>query len=89
MAAAPTCPRCGGLLLPGAARCEECGHVLDATVGPSGEATSAPAAAPPGARRLIAGLGCGILMVMVALLSIIALFGLLMGGLLGAAAART
>lgn len=87
MSAVPTCPRCGGELSTGATRCEECGHALDAAGAPSAEATSAAAA--PGARRLIAGLGCGILAVMLVLLTIVALFGLLMGGLLGAAAART
>lgn len=78
MPAAPTCPRCGGDLPAGATRCEECGHVL---------ASAAPPAAPS-ARRLITGLGCGILAVMLALLSIVALFGLLAGGLLGSAAVR-
>jgi hypothetical protein len=51
----------------------------------------APAAAgaladPPGAPRLVAGLGCGMLAVMLALISLVALFGLVMGGLLGTAA---
>jgi hypothetical protein len=87
VSAVTTCPRCGGELPAGATRCEECGHALVAAGPPSAEAT--PAAAVPGARRLIAGLGCGILAVMLVLLSIVVLFGLLLGGLLGSAAART
>ena len=77
-----SCPRCGGELAGGETRCEQCGHVLAAPA-PS------PAALPvPPARRLIAGLGCGMLAVMLALISIVVLFGLLLGGLLGAAGAR-
>jgi hypothetical protein len=37
----------------------------------------------------VAGLGCGILAVLLALLSIVVLFGLLLGGLVGAAAVRS
>lgn len=80
-----TCPRCGGDLPEGAARCEHCGHVLAAD--PPGK--DAPAAAAPTGRKLIAGLGCGMLAVMLALISIVALFGLLLGGLLGAVGARS
>ncbi len=78
----PSCPRCGGELAVGETRCEQCGHVLAASA-PS------PAVSPvPPARRLIAGLGCGMLAVMLALISIVVLFRLLLGGLLGAAGAR-
>jgi uncharacterized membrane protein YvbJ len=76
-----TCPRCGGELEEGDTRCEQCGHVL--AVSPAGEA-AAPAEAP-GARRLMAGLGCGMLVWRFALIAIVALFGLLLGGLVGAA----
>lgn len=80
----PTCARCGGDLPEGAARCEDCGHELAA--GPPGP--GAFATEVPSGRKLIAGLGCGMLAVMLALISIVALFGLLLGGLLGAAGAR-
>ena len=76
-----TCPRCGGEVEAGDARCEHCGHRL--TV-----AAPAPEPAPePGARVLIARLGCGMLGLMLALIAVMALFGLLLGGLLGAAPA--
>jgi len=79
-----TCARCGGDLPEGAARCEDCGHA----VAPEPASPGASAAGPSG-RKLIAGLGCGMLAVMLALISIVALFGLLLGGLLGAVGARS
>ena len=79
----PTCARCGGDLPEGAARCEDCGHVLADRPGPDASSTEAPSS-----RKLIAGLGCGMLAVMLALVSIVVLFGLLMGGLVGAVGAR-
>lgn len=77
----PTCPRCGGELAGGEARCEQCGHLLAV-------AAPGPPSPLPRGRSLIAGLGCGMLAVMLALFSIVVLFGLLLGGLLGAAGAR-
>ena len=79
-----SCPRCGAELEADAGHCEECGHRL---AFPGGVAPAGPIRAP-GAPRLIAGLGCGMLAVMLALVSLVALFGLIMGGLLGVAAAR-
>jgi hypothetical protein len=79
-----TCARCGGDLPEGAARCEHCGHaVAPEPAGPPG----APVAEASG-RKLIAGLGCGMLAVMLALMFIVVLFGLLLGGLVGAVGAR-
>lgn len=68
-----TCPYCGGDLPPGAARCEHCGHDLL----PKQEA-------PGAAEGPKWGLGCGLLGVLLAFLSVVILFGLLLGGLLGA-----
>ena len=79
----PTCPRCGGEVAEEASRCEHCGHRLTAAVDPG-----PPAAPAPGARGLIAGIGCGMLTVMLVLISIIVVFGALLGGLIGAAGAR-
>ena len=79
----PTCARCGGDLPPeGVARCEHCGHVL---AGPPGK--DASTSEVPSGPKLIAGLGCGMLAVMLALISIVALVWLLLGGLVGAAGA--
>jgi hypothetical protein len=78
----PTCPRCGGDVAEGAARCDHCGHVLAAP----GATPPAPSVAPAGARR-IAGVGCGLLAVMLVLISIVVVFGALVGGLLGVAGA--
>ena len=80
----PTCPRCGGDVAEGAASCEHCGHALAAAAAPP---SVSAAAAPAGARR-IAGVGCGLLAVMLILVSIVVVFGALMGGLLGLAGAR-
>jgi hypothetical protein len=77
----PTCPRCGGDVAEGVLRCEHCGHLLSAPP------VAAPAPAP-GAPRLIAGLGCGMLTVILVLISVVVVFGLLLGGLVGAAGAR-
>ena len=77
----PTCPRCGGELAEGAARCENCGHLLAAPAAPE-------PAAFPGAPKVIAGVGCGVLTVMLVLISIVAVLGALLGGLVGAAGAR-
>jgi hypothetical protein len=76
-----TCPRCGGDVAEDDARCEQCGHVLAVSPAPAG----VPPAKAPGVRRLIAGLGCGMLALMLALIAIVVLFGLLVGGLVGAA----
>ncbi|HVR70129.1 MAG TPA: hypothetical protein VMT87_04720, partial [Vicinamibacteria bacterium] len=78
-----TCPRCGGELAADQTTCDQCGHAPD-------RAAPGPAVPPPapGGGRLIASLGCGMLAVMLALISIVVLFGLLLGGLLGAAGAR-
>ena len=78
-----TCPRCGGDVAEGAQRCEHCGHRL----APSPVSASADPAAV-GAPRLIAGLGCGMLTVILILISIVVVFGALLGGLIGAAGAR-
>jgi hypothetical protein len=78
------CPRCGGDLPEGADRCEQCGHVLSTSPAPSPVRLSTA----PGGPGLIASLGCGMLAVMAALISIVVLFGLLLGGLVGAAGAR-
>jgi hypothetical protein len=78
----PTCARCGGDVPEGADRCEHCGHLL---VAPSAE--PGPAAFP-GAPRVIAGVGCGVLTVMLVLISIVVVLGALLGGLVGAAGAR-
>ena len=64
---------------PGDERCEECGHRL----GPS--APEPPPASAPGARVLIARLGCGMLGLVLALLVLAALIALLVGGLIGTA----
>ena len=80
----PTCARCGGDLPEGAARCEECGHELAAGLPAPGASTTEV----PSGRRLIAGLGCGMLTVMLAVISIVVLLGMLLGGLLGAVGAR-
>ena len=77
----PTCPRCGGDVPEGADRCEHCGHTLTAAAAP-------PPAETPGATRLIASLGCGMLTVMLVLISIVVVLGALVGGLLGAAGAH-
>jgi uncharacterized membrane protein YvbJ len=79
----PTCPRCGGDVAEGAARCEHCGHLLAAAAPPPASTAQEPA----GARR-IAGIGCGLLTVMLILVSIVVVFGALMGGLLGLAGVR-
>ena len=79
----PTCPRCGGDVAEGAARCEHCGHALAAAVPPPPSASPEPA----GVRR-IAGIGCGLLTVMLILVSIVVVFGALLGGLLGVAGVR-
>ena len=78
-----TCVRCGGELAADETRCDQCGHA-------PARAAPGPAVPPPapGGGRLIAGLGCGMLAVMLVLISIAVLFGLLLGGLLGAAGAR-
>ena len=78
----PTCPRCGGDVGEGALRCEHCGHLL------TGAPASPASASAPGAPRLIAGLGCGMLTVILVLISIVVVFGLLLGGLVGVAGAR-
>ena len=78
----PTCPRCGGDVAEGDDRCEHCGHALAAAPPEPASAWAAPA----GARR-IAGVGCGLLTVMLILVSIVAVLGALLGGLLGAAGA--
>jgi uncharacterized membrane protein YvbJ len=82
MSLTSTCPRCGGDLTEGAARCEQCGHLLAAGAG-----SPAPTAAPA-APKLIAGVGCWMVTVMLLLISIVVVFGLLLAGLLGAAGAR-
>ena len=76
-----TCPRCGGEVAGGADRCEHCGHRLTADA-------PAPAAGAPAPRKLIAGIGCGLVTVMLILISLFVVFGALLGGLLGAAGAR-
>ena len=76
-----TCPRCGGEVVAEDGLCEHCGHRL------SGVSPVTTEAAPPG-RKLIAGIGCGMLTVMLILISIFVVFGALLGGLLGAAGAR-
>ena len=75
-----SCPRCGGDLPEGAERCEHCGHRVADT-----SATHAADAKPP--PRWTAGLGCGLIGVLLVLISVVLVFGLLLGGLLGAVAA--
>jgi hypothetical protein len=79
-----SCPRCGGELDAGATRCEECGHVLASAA----TVPAVRAGPPPSSPELIARLGCGMLTVMLFLISLVALIGLLVGGLLGAAGLR-
>jgi len=77
-----TCPRCGGEVAEGTAQCEHCGHRLVSA------APAPPPAAASGARHVIAGVGCGMLTVILVLISIVVVFGVLLGGLIGAAGAR-
>ena len=61
--------------------CEHCGHRLAAPEALEPEPF-------PGAPKVIAGVGCGVLTVMLVLISIVAVLGALLGGLVGAAGAR-
>ncbi len=66
------CTACAGDVPAGASACPECGRDQRAGVLPL-----------EAARPRLAGLGCGLLGVLLALLALVVLFGLLAGGLLG------
>ena len=71
--AVTVCPFCAGEVPEGTATCPHCGHALGPPREPQGE----------GRRPLVGGLGCGMLAVLLVLVSLVLLFGLLAGGLLG------
>jgi hypothetical protein len=66
------CTACAGDVPAGASTCPECGHGQGPAHAPGG-----------GGREKLAGLGCGLLGALLALLALVLAFGLLAGGLLG------